>query len=54
MAEEDFRKIRLEMYGGSLGASVPLIIAVIGFVIFSVYERGAITAFWVSCCLVSP
>lgn len=51
MAEEDFRKIRLEMYGGSLGASVPLIIAVIGFVIFSVYERGAITAFWVSCWL---
>lgn len=40
---------KLEMYGGSLTASVPLIIAVIGFVIFSVYERGAITAFWVCC-----
>ncbi len=40
---------KLEMYGGSLAASIPLIIAVIGFVVFSVYERGAITAFWVSC-----
>ncbi|MEM2325373.1 MAG: hypothetical protein QXK70_05845, partial [Archaeoglobaceae archaeon] len=39
---------KLEMYGGTFGATLPLIIAVVGFVIFSIYERGAITAFWVS------
>ncbi|MEM1578799.1 MAG: Na+/H+ antiporter NhaC family protein [Archaeoglobaceae archaeon] len=48
MAEKNLGESKLEMYGGTFGATLPLIIAVVGFVIFSIYERGAITAFWVS------